>query len=154
MFLVLAVVLLLPPTTNAFGGSFKYDGVNGSLTIANGTQTATVRVNATGWAVWNYSSQQVNETVFKVLGVNFNYIDSTTSKSYTITSFLQEAPVLDTIWDRVNITIKIPRSRIDVSSNAYPSLDAVYAFQRRTLQRFNDPDPHLLRWSKPKQRGG
>ena len=29
MFLVLAVVLLLPPTTNAFGGSFKYDGVNG-----------------------------------------------------------------------------------------------------------------------------
>jgi len=104
------------------------DVVSGSLTIANGTQTATARVNATGWAVWNYSSQQVNETVFNVLGVNFNYIDSTNGKSYTITSFLQEAPVLDTIWDRVNITIKIPRSRIDVSSNAYPSFDAVYAF--------------------------
>lgn len=113
-------------------GQDSSDAVSGSLTIAKVDRP--VSINSTGWANWNYSSKSVAEISFPVANATLTYIDhvdNTTSKSYIVTgpgAFVLKAPVLDTIWDRVNVTISIPYSRIDVGTEANPTMNASYEF--------------------------
>jgi parallel beta-helix repeat protein len=119
---------------HAIWGQDSSDVVSGSLTIA---KVGVVSINNTGWANWSYnvsSSGSAAEISFPVSNATLTYIDHinpTTSKTYTITgpaAFVQKAPVLDTIWDRVNVTISIPRNRIDVGMEANPTMNASYEF--------------------------
>jgi hypothetical protein len=115
-------------------GQDSSDIVGGNLTIA---KAGTIPINGTGWANWNYnvpSSMNAADISFPVSNANLIYvdhIDQTTSKTYIVSgpgAIVQKAPVLDTIWDRINVTISIPRSRIDVGTDANPMIDASYEF--------------------------
>jgi hypothetical protein len=101
------------------------DAVNGKLNITNAGQKFR-DVNGTGWVPWQNTSNVSSNVTFPVTNVSFIYKDPTNGKNYTITNFTMKAPILNTIWDRVNITIKIPYSRIDVCTDANPVVKAVY----------------------------
>lgn len=73
-------------------GSNSSDATGGSIKI---TGTSYVQVNATGWALFNYSSPKPANITFGVEGVKFD----------NITSFIQTAANRTTIWDSVKIAL-------------------------------------------------
>jgi hypothetical protein len=90
------------------------DATGGSIKI---TGTPYVQVNATGWALFNYSSPEPANMTFSVEGVKFD----------NITSFVQTAANRTTIWDIVKIVLAIGNNGyVNVGSVASPSWNGSY----------------------------
>jgi parallel beta-helix repeat protein len=109
------------------------DATTGTITISG--VTGAKKVNATGWANFNYSSKNPIKKTFSVQSVNFTYVYA--GKVYYIKAFIQKAYNLTTIWDRVRIILSIADDRIDVGSNATISWGAsVYEFDNSSFTKF------------------
>jgi hypothetical protein len=90
------------------------DATGGSIKI---TGTPYVQVNATGWALFNYSSPEPAIITFSVLEVKFG----------NITSFIQTAANRTTIWDIVKIVLTIGNDGyVNVGSKASVSWNGSY----------------------------
>lgn len=89
------------------------DAVSGKISVTN---VGLVDVNSTGWANFNFTSTNPVKKTFGVDGVDFLYVKD--GQTYHIKSFIQKASNLTTIWDRVNIVLKVADDRIDVGSPA------------------------------------
>jgi len=89
------------------------DAISGIITLNDNTQ---VPVNATGWANYSNASGSPTLKTFTVTKVDFNYTKD--GQLYHIRSFMQKAPNVTIIWDRVNVILKLADDRIDVDSNA------------------------------------
>jgi parallel beta-helix repeat protein len=80
------------------------DTIDGNVTLEGMTQGK--KVNSTGWAVFDYSSQVPINKTFRVGKVQFG----------NITAFQQRAPNRITVWDRVYINLSLALDWIDTES--------------------------------------
>jgi parallel beta-helix repeat protein len=100
------------------------DVVSGKINVVN---VGSVNVNGTGWANFNYTSANPAEKAFSVVSVDFLYVKD--GQSYHIKSFTQKVSNITTIWDRINIVLKVADGRIDVGSSAILTWnDSFYEF--------------------------
>ena len=112
-------------TTELFAFHAKWsdnnsDATGGSIKIRG---SPFVQVNATGWALFNYSSTVPANLTFGVEGVMFG----------SITSFAQTAPNCTTIWDRVKIVLTTANGYVDVGSSVDISWNGSYYEFDKTL---------------------
>lgn len=112
-------------TTELFAFHAKWsdnnsDATGGSIKIRG---SPFVQVNATGWALFTYSSTVPANLTFGVEGVKFG----------SITSFAQTAPNCTTIWDRVKIVLTTANGYVDVGSSVDISWNGSYYEFDKTL---------------------
>lgn len=88
--------------------------VEGSVYV-NGTE---YRTNATGWMNLTYGSLTVGKLTWVVTGVNCG----------GVTTYTQTASNPSIIWDRVQITLDVADSRVDVGSNASIMCTGIYEY--------------------------
>jgi len=89
--------------------------VNGGHIFINGTEYIT---NGTGWVTFTDLSSTVQKKTWLVTDVNCN----------GITTYMQTVANQSIIWDRVNITLSIADTKIDVKSNAIINWTGVYEY--------------------------
>ena len=89
--------------------------VNGGLIFINGTEYIT---NGTGWVNFTDLSSTIQKKTWLVTEINCN----------GITTYIQTVTNLSIIWDRINITLSIADTKIDIGSNATINWTGVYEY--------------------------